>query len=224
MRNWRYACFAIILLGGVAQLGAEEFVHHSDVVRKVNKVFSGLQTYSANFQIKVKDEKTSRTVSGKAYYKTGGRINFTFHSPAGDKIISDGKTLWVYVAKLRAAGRQPYSSDSMMAKASMKGILNLFKLYHYKFDKPEQPRKTDSGECYVLSLKEKTASGGFDSIKVYVDSKKYLIRRMVGYSPGGRVVDLRFKNIRLNPEIAPEKFEYKPSGNIKIIDNPLTTD
>ncbi|RME91140.1 MAG: outer membrane lipoprotein carrier protein LolA [Candidatus Hydrogenedentota bacterium] len=199
-------------------------MHHSDVVKKANAVFRSIDTYSANFKIKITEEKKTRTLSGKAYYKKGGKLNFTFYEPAGDKIISDGKTLWVYIAKLRAVGRQPYSKKSLAARASMEGVLNLFRYYHYNFDSPQQPRKTDVGNAYVLQLKEKTASGGLEKMLVYIDAKNYIIKKIQGIAAGGRKVEIRLSNIKLNPEIAPEKFEYKLRAGVKVVDNPLTTD
>ncbi|MCX7633341.1 MAG: outer membrane lipoprotein carrier protein LolA [Turneriella sp.] len=192
--------------------------------------FRSLKSYQADFQLLIREAGKSRTSSGVASYAEGGRLNFTFSQPPGDVIVSNGQTLYVYVARLRAVGRQPLKtskdkeSKALYAAGTSEGLSNLFRRYHYRFDKPEQPRETGSGRFYVLELKEKEISGGYDKILLYVEPESYLIRRMEASSPSGRSVELTFSNIRLNPELDPKLFQFKEPENAKIVDNPLTTE
>jgi len=184
-----------------------------------------MKTFTANFKILTEEDKQTKTSKGKAYFQNGGKLNFTFSEPYGDKIVSDGKIMWVYVAKLKAVGRQDFkNAGSIFTATGKEGLTALFKRYHYKFDSPEQPRKTDAGSSYVLELNEKTASGGFDRILLYVDADKFLIQKLTAFSPSGRKVELSFSDIQINEDIASNIFTYKVSGNEKIVENPLTTE
>lgn len=210
-------------------VSADSFVHPSDVARQMQAKFKSLKTYQADFSLSIKDLNKTKVSSGVATYGEGGKLNFTFSQPVGDIIVSNGQTLFVYVAKLKAVGKQPLRSKdkdgkSLYAAGSAEGLSNLFRRYHYRFDKPEQPREVEGGKFFILDLKEKEITGGYDKITLYVHSETYLIEKMRASSPSGRIVELTFSNIRLNPAVDAKLFQFKEPENVKIVDNPLTTE
>lgn len=217
---------AVLLQGNIA---ADSFVHPSDVARSMQAKFKALKGYQADFSLSIKDLGKTRVSSGVATYGEGGKLNFTFSQPAGDIIVSNGQMLYVYVARLRAVGKQPLKSKdkdgkSLYGAGTAEGLSNLFRRYHYRFDKPEQPRETEGGKFFILELKEKEITGGYDKITLFVEPETYLIRKMHASSPSGRSVELAFSNIRLNPAIDSKLFQFKEPDNAKIVDNPLTTE
>jgi len=217
------------LLIAANALSADSFVHPSDVAKAMQAKFKALKAYQADFALSIKDLGKTRTSSGVATYAEGGKLNFTFSQPAGDIIVSNGQTLYVYVARLRAVGRQPLKTrdkdgKSIYSAGTAEGLSNLFRRYHYRFDRPEQPRDTEHGRFFILELKEKEITGGYDKITLYVEPETYLIRRMQASSPSGRSVELSFSNIKLNPAIDAKLFQFKEPENAKIVDNPLTTE
>ncbi len=218
---------ACALLTG--SLMADSFVHPSDVARQMQSKFKTLKGYQADFTLSIKDTNKTRVSSGTATYGEGGKLNFTFSQPAGDLIVSNGQTLFVYVARLRAVGRQPLKAKdkdgkSLYGAGTSEGLSNLFRRYHYRFDKPEQPREVEGGKFYILELKEKEITGGYDKITLFVHTDSYLIHKMRASSPSGRSVELTFANIKLNPPIDAKLFQFKEPDNAKIVDNPLTTE
>lgn len=207
----------------------QNFVHPSDVARQMQAKFKSLKTYQADFSLSIKDSNKSKVSSGLATYGEGGKLNFTFSQPAGDVIVSNGQMLYVYVAKLRAVGKQPLKAKDKEGKAlysagTSEGLSNLFRRYHYRFDKPEQPREVEGGRYFILDLKEKEITGGYDKITLFVSPESYLIQKMRASSPSGRTVELTFSNIKLNPTVEPKIFQFKEPDNVKIVDNPLTTE
>jgi outer membrane lipoprotein carrier protein len=227
-KNALHAASAGILVAAAA-LHAESFVHPSDVARQMQNKFKSLKAYQADFTLNIKDSNKTKVSSGLATYGEGGKLNFTFNQPAGDIIVSNGQMLFVYVARLRAVGKQPLKSKdkdgkSLYGAGSAEGLSNLFRRYHYRFDKPEQPREVEGGRYFILDLKEKEISGGYDKITLFVNSESYLIEKMRASSPSGRVVELSFSNIRLNPPVDAKLFQFKDPDNAKIVDNPLTTE
>jgi outer membrane lipoprotein-sorting protein len=227
MKNTAYILAALLI--AAPALLADSFVHPSDVAKAMQAKFKALKAYQADFSLSIKDLGKTRTSSGVATYGEGGKLNFTFSQPAGDIIVSNGQTLYVYVARLRAVGRQPLKTKdkdgkSLYSAGTAEGLSNLFRRYHYRFDKPEQPRDLDGGRFFILELKEKEITGGYDKITLFVEPETYLIRRMLASSPSGRSVELTFANIKLNPPIDAKIFQFKEPENAKIVDNPLTTE
>ena len=224
----------ILLIGTFALLisvagQAANFVHPSDIVKSMQAKFKTLKTYQADFSLDIKENNKTRVSRGVASYSEGAKLNFTFTQPYGDIIVSNGEKLFVYVARLNAVGRQSLktrdkSGKSLLSAGSSEGLTNLFKRYHYKFDKPEQPREIEGQKYFVLDLKEKEISGGYDKILLFVDAQSFIIKKMKASSPSGRQVELQFSNIRENPPLDNKLFQFKEPDNAKTVDNPLTTE
>ncbi|WCL51373.1 outer membrane lipoprotein carrier protein LolA [Leptospira sp. GIMC2001] len=205
----------------------------SEVVKKVKKKFSDINSYTSNFKITTTEGKTTRVLTGTSLYKKPGKIRYDFNQPEGDAIVSDGKTLWIYIKRLGAVGKQDLeidkknSSGAIFTSSSPEGLNRLFRKYHYKFDSTTQPRKIDekdATEYFVLALDQREKIGGFEKMTLYIDSNTYLVRRATAYDGRGKETNINFSNIDLNPTIEDGLFNFHISGNAKIVNNPLVSE
>lgn len=66
---------------------------------RVAKAWSGTKTLEANFEQKITNPVIGRTAMSKGVFhqQRPGKVSITFTQPAGDRIVGDGKTLWVYL-------------------------------------------------------------------------------------------------------------------------------
>jgi len=203
------------------------FIHQNDVVAKMKKIFKNLNSYSAKFKLASVDGRKKNSSGGTAYFKKGGKIKFKFSYPSGDEIISNGKKLWVYIAKLRAVGIQDLNykkgGKSIYSTSTYEGLVALFDRYHVKFDSLTQPRKIKDKEYFVLALKEKVVSGGFKHIKLFVDAKHYLINKIEAKTTTGKIVKLELTNIKKNPTLKENLFTFTQKS-VKRVENALTTE
>jgi len=216
---------AAVLLLVSASLSAQKFTHQTDVVKAVKERFEGLETYMAEFTIVSEWKDKRKIATGTAYYKKGGKVNFTFTSPEKNLIISNGKKIWIHMAHLNAVGIQDLdpSKANIYNSATYEGLVTLFSRYHYSFSQPEQPVTKGDSSWYILELKEKVASGGFSNMLVYIDPETYLIEKIEASNETGKKVKLTFKNIVLNEELPDSLFHYTLEGNTRVVENPLTT-
>lgn len=205
----------------------QEFLHPADIVVKMKKRFKEMQTLQANFHIQTEENRKITHARGLMYYKENGKINLTFHQPAGDKIVSDGRRLWIYIANINALAVQDLSNQkngkSIYDTVSYDGLVALFKKYHYSFRTPQQPEQKDGKNYYVFQLKEKVASGSFRSMLIYVSPDDYLIRFVEASSASGRKVHLKLSSIKLDEDLPNSFFSYETKGNTRVIENPLTS-
>jgi outer membrane lipoprotein carrier protein len=76
-----------------AQTGAET------AYDRVAKAWSSTKTLEANFDQKITNPLIGRTAMSKGVFlqERPGKVSITFTQPAGDRIVGDGKTLWVYL-------------------------------------------------------------------------------------------------------------------------------
>ncbi|MEM7181242.1 MAG: outer membrane lipoprotein carrier protein LolA [Spirochaetota bacterium] len=207
----------------------------SEVVKKIRKKFVNLKAYTANFHITTTTgirRKSTKNLKGKCTYKKPGMIRYQFSQPAGDLIVSNGKTLWIYIKRKDVVGKQDLtlkkkkkSGKPIFQVSSSAGLNRLFRKYHYKFNSTKQPQKGKDGKSYfVLALEQREKIGGFEHMTLYVDAKTYLIHKTIAKDSLGNKTTLEFSNMRLNPDIEDGIFKYQISGSSKIVNNPLVSD
>lgn len=66
---------------------------------RVAKAWKDTRTLEANFEQKITNPLLGRSVNSKGVFQQErpGKVSITFTQPAGDRIVGDGKTLWVYL-------------------------------------------------------------------------------------------------------------------------------
>lgn len=76
-----------------AQSGAET------TYTRVARAWSGTKTLEARFEQSITNPLLGRTVSSRGVFlqERPGKVSITFTQPAGDRIVGDGKSLWVYL-------------------------------------------------------------------------------------------------------------------------------
>lgn len=66
---------------------------------RIAKAWKDTRTLEANFEQKITNPLLGRTAMSKGVFlqERPGKVSITFTQPAGDRIVGDGKTLWVYL-------------------------------------------------------------------------------------------------------------------------------
>ena len=66
---------------------------------RVAKSWAATRTLQANFDQKITNPILGRTVASRGVFvqERPNRVSITFTEPAGDRIVGDGKSLWVYL-------------------------------------------------------------------------------------------------------------------------------
>lgn len=86
-------------LPAVAPLSAQTIADAEAAYARVAKSWSTTRTLQANFDQKITNPILGRTVSSRGVFvqERPNRVSITFTEPAGDRIVGDGKSLWVYL-------------------------------------------------------------------------------------------------------------------------------
>ncbi len=228
--------FCILFFASEFSLLAQQPTHNwnspPEVVKQVKKKFSDLSSYKADFQIQTVSNKKSKNMKGICLYKKGGRIRYQFSDPSGDEIVSDGKTLYIYIARLNAVGKQDLTlnksnkSGPIFSSFTDEGLSRIFRKYHYKFDSIEQPQTSskDGRKYFVLNLEQREKIGGFETMLLYVDAQTYFIQKAVASDGRGKETTIEFSNLETNPDLEDGQFNFHIGGNAKIINNPLVSE
>ena len=202
-----------------------------EVARKLIQKFEELRSYSAYFHIRVQEGRSERKMFGRLYYQKPGKLRYEFEQPKGNLIVSNGRVMWFYIQRLNTVGKQELdlkkkqpSGRSVFRDNPLGGLQRLFRKYHYRFDKAEQPRQEAGGNFFIFDLEQREKIGGYERIKLYVDAKDYLVRRAIGDDGYGKVSTIEFSQIKLNPSLEGHLFQYKPGNKVSVVQNPLVSE
>lgn len=203
-----------------------EFTTVGDVVKKIRKKFSDLESYEAKFKI-ISEKLGEKTYKeGTIKYKAVNKMLIEFSNPHGQKIISNGKSMYIYIPSMNVVAEQDLKSDSgsLFSSTTSSGLKRLFSKYHYKFASKTQPEKqTDGTMQYTLFLKQRETRSGFRTIKLWI-SEDYLIKKAYGISTTGKSVEIDFNNIKTNIVLSNEIFEFDIPSKARIIKNPMISE
>ncbi|MDY6935386.1 MAG: outer-membrane lipoprotein carrier protein LolA [Spirochaetota bacterium] len=203
-----------------------EFITVSDIVKSVKKRFSEIDSYQANFKIETKRLEAKNVQHGIIKYKTSDKLLVNFHNPYGLKIISDGKTMWIYIPSMNVVAEQDLQveSGSLFFSQTKSGLSRLFSKYHYKFATKEQPElQKDGTKKYTLLLKQRESRSGYRTLKLWI-REDYIITKAHGDTSTGKSVDIEFSNINTDINHPKGIFKFNIPSKARIIKNPIVSE
>jgi outer membrane lipoprotein carrier protein len=215
----------ILMIGSGASAFRFDFTTVSDIVDRIRKRFSKIESYQAYFTIVSQKAGRTRRQAGIIRYKAGNRLCIDFSQPQGQKIVSNGRMMWIYIPSMNVVAEQDLDSDTGIFSAGTKSGLNwLFSKYHYRFDSRDQPSvQADGTKKYTLFLKQKESRRGFRNLKLWV-TEKYFIVRAKGETSSGKTIDIAFSNIKINVGMQNSIFRFEIPPRARVIKNPMMSE
>jgi outer membrane lipoprotein carrier protein len=202
-----------------------DFITVGDVVQKVREKFGKLETYQASFAIVSQKMGKMKAQSGIIKYKSTDKLVVEFQQPYGQKIVSNGKTMWIYIPSMNVVAEQTLKADSGIFTSNTKsGLTRLFNKYHYRFASKDQPEvMADGKKYYTLHLKQKESRSGFRTLQLWI-SEDYFIVKAKGETSSGKVIEISFSNIQTNVNLPGSIFRFDVPAHARIIKNPMLSE
>lgn len=202
-----------------------DFVTVSDIVNNTKKNYSQLNSYQANFSI-MSDKGGKKIIqSGLLRFKATDKLLMDFQQPSRQKIVSDGKMMWVYIPSLNVVAEQDLLSDSgLFASGSEAGLNRLFSKYHYRFAAKDEPEiMKDGSKMYTLVLKQKESRGGYKTINLWI-SESFFIQKAEGFTSSGKKVEITLSDIKTNVDLPNGIFKFDIPATARVIKNPMISE
>jgi len=202
-----------------------DFITVSDVVNNIKKNYSKLGSYQANFNI-VSDKGGKKvTQTGVLRFKSSDKLIMEFIQPSRQKIVSDGKMMWIYIPSMNVVAEQDLMSDSgLFASGSEAGLNRLFSKYHYRFASKDEPETMkDGSKMYTLVLKQKESRGGYKTINLWI-SESYFIQKAEGFTSSGKKVEISLSDIKTNVDLPNGIFKFDIPATARVIKNPMISE
>jgi outer membrane lipoprotein carrier protein len=212
---------SVILFSGTTWAYKFDFVTVSDVVTKVRKKFSKVDSYQANFSITSKRGRKVNRQTGVLKYKSPNKLLIEFYSPRDQKIVSDGKMMWIYIPSMNVVAQQDLKSDTgLFGSGTRSGLRRLFSKYHYRFLSKKQPEETPQGTFYTLFLKQKESRSGFKTLKLWINSD-YMISKAQGETTTGKTITIDLSKINTQVNHPTGIFRFSVPARARVITNPM---
>lgn len=209
---------AILVLGGAA--GAQAQSPEAVMDRAVSG-YTGMRSMRADFRQTITNPLTGTTAvsSGVLLRKDPNLLSISFHDPKGDRIVSDGTSLWVYLPS-SAPGqviKMPAAGNSSMGMVDPGGLF---------LSSPSSRYTISSGgtgtvggrKTTIVNLVPRRANNAFSRAKVWVDASDYTIRQFEIVDANGLTRLVTISNVRPNAVIGAGEFRFIPPRNARVID------
>ena len=201
---------AILLLTVLSVPVQAETTDVKQVIDGVETAYKDVQTLRADFvqitRSKAMGDETKQ--KGKVLLKRPKMMRWAFTQPAGKLFVTDGQKMWVWS---EPENQVIVSSGVGGGNSGMSQLLEDLNHLGDLFDVQLLPNEGKAGTVH-LALKPKQEAG-FQSLKLQLAEKTYLVQAVVMVDAFGNEVDLRFNQVRTNVDLADSEFSFEvPKG------------
>ena len=203
-----------------AQSAAARTTSASSLLERTASLYTGSRALRATFTQRVRNPVTSsETPSAGTYLQRGpGVFAITFSAPAGDRIVSDGRTLWVFVPSAT-----PGQVLKMPVGASAPGGVDLVGQF---FTSPSRKfTVTDGGFATIdgsqlrrLQLVPRNSETGFSRAVLWVVPVSGALKQLEVTELSGVTRTLRFSTIERGVALPADAFGFVVPKGITVVD------
>lgn len=201
----------------LAQQAKAERPTAESVAAKVQAFYNQTTSFQATFSqvYKVKAYNQTKKSNGKVIFAKPGKMSWSYDSPNGNRVVSDGKTLKVYEKENNQMFEQPVEkSQYPAALAFLMGQGDLAKSFNLKL-LDAATMKFEGG--YVLEGLPKEATPAYQKVLFFVDSSTSQVRRVIILDAQGNRNTFDFKSPKVNEPVPEETFRFTPPPGTQII-------
>jgi chaperone LolA len=189
-------------------------------LERAGAAYANVATLSADFvQIVVNPLLgTPDTARGTLYLRRPNRFAMRFTVPQGDRIVADGRHLWLYTPSTTPG--QALRSGIPKTGTAGPNLLGQFverptERYHARYVRADS---LETGVADVIALIPKEGAVGYSEAVIWVDRCDGLVRRMDITEESGqhRIVSLR--RLRVNAPVSPREFTFSPPAGVRVVD------
>ena len=184
-------------------------------VDAVQKSYDATRTFKARFTQKayIKMMDQVQETKGEVYIKKPGKMKWTYNAPDPQILISNSKTLWLYLPQEKQVNKVPvenvYSNNTPALFLAGKGkLMESFNVFQVLRD----------GREITLVMVPKREDMNLEKLVLHADQKNYQIIGSTVYDKLGNKTDITFSQIEINPDLPEEMFQFITPEGVEVMD------
>ena len=213
-RSAKFLLF-IFIIGPYCPALALAINSEQTIVNAIQKNYQSVRTFQAGFEQKSFVKMINRTeiAQGNVQIKKPGKMKWIYNDPDPQVLISNQKNLWFYTPEDKQVTKMPiesiYSSNTPALFLAGQGILtNIFNVTEVITGK----------NIYTVTLSPKEAKNDLNRLILRANKNNYQITGVTVYDELGNKTQIKFKNIRINEQIAESTFDFIVPAGVEIQD------
>ncbi|HLB09549.1 MAG TPA: outer membrane lipoprotein chaperone LolA [Gemmatimonadaceae bacterium] len=186
--------------------------------------YATVKTARISFSQTIDNSLTGTTVTsqGELQQRRPSRFAVTFADPPGDRIVSDGQWVWVYLpstnpgqvirAKLGAEGAGATDFAAQFLEAPRKSYTV----------SGGSATSIDGSATHAVVLTPKSTSSPFSKVTLWVNDGDALLRRVETVDQSGVVRRITVTKFARNAPVDAKAFVFKVPAGVKVFDGPAS--
>ena len=184
-----------------------------DITRQLQRRFDSMQDATATFSQRVKFNFSNieQTFSGTLTMKKPNRYRVESEHQT---LVTDGSAVWSFspANKQVLVDRYKENHNSLSPE---KFLLNLPAQYYSTLLKTE---KIGNADAFVLKLVPKDDQSFITSVKMWVESGSWLVRRVLIVDMNDTETDYTITDMKLNTRVPDSLFSFTPPAGTEVVD------
>jgi outer membrane lipoprotein carrier protein len=184
---------------------------HATPAQDIDKLLSGLATWSADFTQTIDDGngKVVRSAAGKLYLQRPGKFRWDYTEPSEQLVLADGKQIWFYDKDLAQANVRDMDAALANTPASLlSGVGSVSSQFDVKALPP-------SGGLTWFQLIPKHTDTDFQLVRMGFDKGE--LASMFLADKLNQVTQLTFTHASRNAELPAGLFSFTPPPGVDVI-------
>lgn len=216
MSGFRLAAVAATLAFGAPTLAAQSV---DQTIDRAVAAWQAAKTVRASFEQTLTNPLTGSKVTARGEFQQQGRnrIGIRFTDPAGDRIVADGRVLWIYI---------PSTTPGQVIRSSLAQGANSVDLTGQFLTSPKTKYNiSGAGTATVgdrpahglLLVPKREGSQAFTRATVWVDDRDGLVRQFEVTDQNGLTRRVRLTSIKVNVPVDAAAFRFTPPKGARVV-------
>lgn len=190
--------------------------HAQDLVGKIQATYEKLQAFDSSFIQILRNTASGEEQErkGMLFFKNPDLVRWETTEPESELLVVGRNIVWDYFDEEKVAYK--YATDEILDSKTMIRFISGQARLDKDFWIKQEPAENG---LVKLDLAPKEPEPQLVQAYVWVDSDSALVRRILLQDFYGNENELIFSDMRLNPEMPADLFEFTPGPDVEVFDN-----
>jgi outer membrane lipoprotein carrier protein len=190
-----------------------------EITKQVQKTYQSITSFAADFRQEMNNasSKEREIRTGKIAFSQPGLIRWETVKPEKELLIVAKDSVWDYFEDEKTAYRYPVE-DILNSKTMLKFLSGKANLSEDFFVSEEKDQAAKEQGQVKLRLAPKEPEPGLVMAQAWVDTKTFLLRRIILQDFYGNTNDLSLNDIKINAQLPKGTFDFTPPKGVEILD------